>query len=879
MSIDAVCDPGPAPTNPAVTVPLLRTKFITSRGGARDKGEEPQTVPLVPLSAMLTEHYPTDAHFAAHVTSLPHRLRNDDIASGDVSVWVGALVLDVDGAGHKANDVWWEAERAKVLDLLEEHPGAFIYRTKGGYRIVYLTSRPWRIIDAADDWAFACYYAAACRYLARRFAISADTSCGQWTRLFRAPHATREPSGGPELRETIGDPRSIGTWSCELTLEDMTAAETDTAPADVPRMKGCRNAGAAATDFAAAVDRFNRDQRAGQPKDHAPCPICRYKGGFGVDGDGKWFCFNDDHHASGKRHRDGWHGDMLDIAAWQRGITRQQVLLADGYLKATSMHDATSFESARGDVPPLDGVPPAPPLDVRPEIVISLELADVVDQAERAIATDPDVYQRGGRLARVVFTDSPLRQLRLQEPAPRVETLPRVSLRERLSSCATFISIKEKKDGSKERHRVLPPHDVVDTLDARGTWTAVRLLEALVDAPVLRPDGSIFDVPGYDSMTGLLLRPSGAFLPVPKSPTRADALAARDELLEVVADFDFAAPMHTSAWLAALLTPFARFAYDGPTPLFLIDSNVRGAGKGLLVDTVAIPTTGRCAPVTPLPPDDAEMSKTISSVLLAGLPMLVFDNVGGDLGSPALDLLLTSRTYSARVLGKSEMSAELPAHTLLFATGNNVQIRADTARRILRVRLDSKHERPEDRQGFKHPDLREWVRAERPRLVRAALTVLRAFCVAGRPALGLRAWGSFEQWSELVRGAVAWLGCEDAGETRIELAEEADTESHGLGRLLDALDQANLSQGFTVSALMQRAYGDSHDPVAHALREALEELCPMQPGRPVSSKSLGRRLLSFRRRIIDGRMLDRHEGKTRTGTVSWLVREAEQAAA
>jgi hypothetical protein len=34
-----------------------------------------------------------------------------------------------------------------------------------------------------------------------------------------------------------------------------------------------------------------------------------------------------------------------------------------------------------------------------------------------------------------------------------------------------------------------------------------------------------------------------------------------------------------AAWLAGVLTPIARFAFRVPAPLFLMDANVRGAGK------------------------------------------------------------------------------------------------------------------------------------------------------------------------------------------------------------------------------------------------------------------------------------------------------------
>ncbi len=78
------------------------------------------------------------------------------------------------------------------------------------------------------------------------------------------------------------------------------------------------------------------------------------------------------------------------------------------------------------------------------------------------------------------------------------------------------------------------------------------------------------------------------------------AIAARDLLLEVVADFPFALPLYRAAWPAALLTPLARFAFAGPAPLFLVDANVRAAGKGLLLDTISpglvLPMTRGTAP-------------------------------------------------------------------------------------------------------------------------------------------------------------------------------------------------------------------------------------------------------------------------------------------
>src|SRR5262249_37745142 len=157
---------------------------------------------------------------------------------------------------------------------------------------------------------------------------------------------------------------------------------------------------------------------------------------------------------------------------------------------------------------------------------------------------------------------------------------------------------------------------------------------------------------------------------------------------------------------------------------------------------------------------------------ISGDPMVLIDNVVGELGSASLDAALTSTTWSGRVLGKSEMTiADTPLLAIWWATGNNVLLVADTARRVMHIRLNSNEERPEERSGFHHASLLEWVRQERPRLVRAALTVLRAYAVAGRPDMGLRPWGSFDGWSRLIRDALVWAGEPDPGQTRTELTE------------------------------------------------------------------------------------------------------------
>jgi hypothetical protein len=134
----------------------------------------------------------------------------------------------------------------------------------------------------------------------------------------------------------------------------------------------------------------------------------------------------------------------------------------------------------------------------------------------------------------------------------------------------------------------------------------------------LGPDGTIFDRPGYDPDTGLLLEAAASLPAIPEHPSKAQAIAARDQLLEVVADFPFERDVHRAAWLAALLTPLARFAFAGPAPLFLVDANVRAAGKGLLLDCISRIVTGERFTIATYTSDEDELRKRITTLVLAG---------------------------------------------------------------------------------------------------------------------------------------------------------------------------------------------------------------------------------------------------------------------
>jgi hypothetical protein len=329
------------------------------------------------------------------------------------------------------------------------------------------------------------------------------------------------------------------------------------------------------------------------------------------------------------------------------------------------------------------------------------------------------------------------------------------------------------------------------------------------------------------------------------------------------AHFGFERPVHRAAWLAALLTPLARFAFSGPTPLFLVDANVRGAGKGLLLDCISAVTTGQRFTVATCTDNEEELRKRITSLCLAGDRLVLFDNLEGKFGNATLDAALTATAWKDRILGGNRM-AEAPLYMTWYATGNNVVIAADTARRVCHVRLES----PEERLEFRHPNLLAWVKADRGRLLSAALTVLRAYCAAGHPDQDLPAWGSFEAWSALVHSAVVWVDLPDPGATRLLLQEPSDTVAESMALLLACWQTMDPDRrGLTAAAVIDRLYKHPPEPPPefHAEFKAGLESLLAKP----EARLLGNKLRSYRRRVFRGLFIDQAGAQQRAAR--WAV--------
>jgi hypothetical protein len=521
-----------------------------------------------------------------------------------------------------------------------------------------------------------------------------------------------------------------------------------------------------------------------------------------------------------------------------------------------------------GDPPPTGTEPPPPK---RPRILVTTDEHQVNDQAVAALAGDRDVYTRGFALVTVQSGGESSKRFNRPAGSPRICELPHAQLRERLTREAEWVKERTDRHGEVSLVPVNPPDWSVAAVAVRGVWPGLRALEAVVESPALRPDGTVLDAPGYDETTGLLYRPNGRFPAVPARPTLDDARGAVAVLLDLVQEFAFASTAHQTAWLAAALTPLARFAISGPTPLFLLDATAPGSGKGLLADVIAVIATGRTMPRTAYPDSDEEMRKRITAVALAGDRLMLLDNVTSNLGGAALDAALTGTTWRDRILGRSEMTAELPLLTTWFATANNATLRGDLVRRTIPVRLEPKVEKPDEQTGFKYPRLLAHVVENRAALVAAGLTILRAYTAAGCPDQKLTPFGSFEGWSDLVRSAVFWTLEEDPCAVRKGLAD-ADSEALARTGLVDGwAELPGGKDGLAAAGAIQLVKGDLPDKDGFRKYGPLYELFTERGrnGEMITAKSLGHWLRSVEGRVIGRKSMHRRQSG---GIWLWYVK-------
>jgi hypothetical protein len=483
--------------------------------------------------------------------------------------------------------------------------------------------------------------------------------------------------------------------------------------------------------------------------------------------------------------------------------------------------------------------------------VVAGEIHRVVDAAERELANSRRHYQRGGLIVTVV-TDPGTRETRVQDISPP-------ALVRALAGAATW----ERFDArSEDWTRTDPPARHAAVLFDSTSYHHLPVLSGLTRQPYLRPDDSLMTTAGYDLSTGMFGVFDARAFSIPASPTRAQAQAALALLTDLLTEFSFARDTDRAAALAAMLTAGVRPSL-AHAPMIHVRAHMVGSGKSYLCELITAFATPQRGTPTTFPGDDEECRKLLLAELLRSPAVIEFDNLTGDLAAhKSLCTALTSEHMSGRILGVSK-TATVSTRALFLSSGNNVGPVQDMTRRCITIHLDPGCEVPAAR-SFKRPELVRDVLRERGRYVAAALTIVRAWVVAGRPKAACKSLAGYGDWSDLCRQPLLWLGLADPTESVFEaMAEDPDRET--LARLLGAWQSVLGKTPAMVRDAVKQASAFSDEHVE--LREVLHDIADERG--EINRRRLGWWIKRHAGRIVEGRRFVRASGNRSAET--WQV--------
>lgn len=459
-----------------------------------------------------------------------------------------------------------------------------------------------------------------------------------------------------------------------------------------------------------------------------------------------------------------YHWASEDTPRWVSASTREEnsEITTDLICLQSNVLRNQTPDGEPSEANPAEAIPAGGEVDLPSIQTNDRELRDVARDAMRAQAKAGDVYVRGGGLVRV----------KMDEKAhASIETINVSALRGLLARSANFYVLRTRRNRADDiefvKTPVAPPIGVVNDILNLGEWPFLPL-EGVTESPVIRADGSILDMPGYDSVTRLFYHPHTGFNlpPIADSPTQEDARSALALLRSAVVDFPFAREdgekndeptASEDNTIGTIVTIVTRSMIQGPVPIAVFDAPQQGTGKTKLAVICVLVATGAESEVGPAPSDPEEWRKCISAQLATGKAAIIFDNVTKRLDDGNLAAVTTATIWEDRLLG-TPRTIRLPQRAVWMVTGNNVRVGGDLVRRCYPIRLDAKMSRPWQRENFTHPNLEAWMKTHRGELVGAVLTMVRAWIVAGRPLpIGIK-MGGYEEWLNTVGGIMQYAG-------------------------------------------------------------------------------------------------------------------------
>lgn len=421
---------------------------------------------------------------------------------------------------------------------------------------------------------------------------------------------------------------------------------------------------------------------------------------------------------------------------------------------------------AESKLKPTDGRPlielPGPPGSPRQYRDTAADLAPIVAG---------QWYRRG----RVPFTvDDETRMLEAVEKARAVTALEEMA--------AFFDTRYDKKNVPHQRAKTLTKTDAEILLGSDDLLAGLPEIRVISECPVLlERDGELVAISGFDGPSGILTRGG--------TPTETSFDEARDLLLGLIRDFDFAEETDRARLVAAMISPALNTSGMLGTariPLTILEADDSHAGKGTAARMIAgIYGVAKLHGIAQRDRADrgpGGFGEDIAKALVEGRSFVNLDNIRGRVNSQFLEMVLTEPSVSCRVPHYSSVAVD-PSGTTFLMTSNGADVTGDLANRSSIVRI---RKRPGDYRYFEWPEGRpdQHVIANQPAYLGAVWTILRDWHRQGKSTATLAGEHDFRPWAMAVRYIC------------VELLGLADpfTDARAIRKRVSSMDQSWLRQ-------------------------------------------------------------------------------------
>lgn len=378
-------------------------------------------------------------------------------------------------------------------------------------------------------------------------------------------------------------------------------------------------------------------------------------------------------------------------------------------------------------------------------------------------------------------------QLREQSPEKIIPSAPSpllVNLEgvEISSLVERFVAIE--RESEKGKSNVALPSNYAEALNRLPRHRAkVPTCRGVQTLPIVSSGRVIHTGRDFDPKLGLMFMVDPVLMSVLPKPDMCDLEAAQQAYDWLCGEwlYDVATDAAGKAVLIAQALTIIERHILPERPVFNLKSGKRAAGKSTALNMIGVATLGNRVMATAWDNNRDESRKTLHSLLLAGTPYVVFDNIprGMKIASPMLEAAATSEMLSSRILGVSEMG-DAPSTTIFAFNGNGITISGDLASRTLNATISVERADPENR-DFRHPDVLRWTLEHRAKILRALYTILLVDRDHHTASSGTR----FKVWNHLIGQPIEMLSKTKMGDV-IGETEGEDEQSVGQTSVLVA---------------------------------------------------------------------------------------------